>query len=91
MEKYKTKIASNPAIEMIHGALEPEAAALIWAKKEAFPWPTVMDQDLEKAGLEQYASTFVPGYILIDKNGKKLAENAENVFAKIDALTTKEG
>jgi hypothetical protein len=91
VSKYKSKIATNPAVEMIHAALEKEDAALQWAKKESFPWPTVIGKDLKKAGLEKYATAFVPGYILIDKNGKKLAEGSPGAFAKIEELTSTEG
>ncbi len=62
-------------------------AALGWAKQHTFPWPTVMMKNLKKAGIAKYANGGVPHYVLIDKDGKKLAENKANCLAKIAELS----
>ena len=87
MESYKRKIAKNDKVEFIHFSLDrtPEAA-LEWAKKEKFPWPHVLAEAHNASGLKSYAKRFVPYYMLVDADGKILAEGNPAVFDKIDSL-----
>ena len=88
MDTYNSKIASNDKVELImaSGDQDPKAA-LGWAKKHTFPWPTVLMKEIQKAGLAKYRSGFVPHYVLIDKDGKKLAEGKEASLKKAAELT----
>ncbi len=87
MESFNNKIADNDKVEFVHFSLDrsPEAA-LAWAKKENFPWPHVLADKHVESGLQKYAKRFVPYYMLIDKDGKILAEGSQAVFDKIDDL-----
>ena len=64
-----------------------DQSALTWAKKHTFPWPTVMMKKQGKAGIAKYAGRGVPHYVLIDKEGNKLAESKAACFAKIAELS----
>ena len=88
MDTYNSKIADNDKVELImaSGDRDPKAA-LAWAKKHTFPWPTVMSDNTQKAGLSRYKSGFVPHYVLIDKDGKKLAEGKEDSPRKAAQLS----
>lgn len=62
-------------------------AAESWAKKNNFPWPTIMMDKQEKSGLEKFKGRGVPHYVLIDKEGKELAVGKDQSFDKIKELT----
>lgn len=62
-------------------------AALAWANKHTFPWPTVMTKKIQKAGLAKYRAGYVPQYVLIDKDGKKLAEGKQACLDKAAELS----
>lgn len=87
MEKYKEHIAPNPAVEMIHASadhdLEDTAA---WARKTLFPWPTVIRDDFDKTGLDQFAGEFIPHTVLIDKKGRVITTSEREAFQKIADL-----
>ena len=88
METYNNKIASNDKVELLMASADQDTkAALAWAKKHTFPWPTVLMKKIGKAGLEKYKAGFVPHYVLVDKDGKKLAEGKENCLKKAAELT----
>ena len=88
MDTYNSKIADNDKVELIMASGDRTAeAALNWAKKHTFPWPTVMSSNVQKAGLAKYRSGFVPHYVLIDKDGKKLAEGKEASLRKAAELS----
>lgn len=87
MESYKKHIATNPKVELVHVSYDNEdKAAADWAKKEGFPWPTVLRSQAEASGLEAFAGDFVPEYVLLDKDGKVLARGKDEAFVKIAAL-----
>ena len=91
MEKYKESIASTSNIEMIHVSLDSEDdAAEGWAKKESFPWLTVLPDDVKKSKLREYkTTTSVPEYHLVDANGKTVVPGTSGssaAFAKIAEL-----
>ena len=87
MGTYNSKIAGNDKVELImaSGDQDPKAA-LKWANQHNFPWPTVMSKDIQKAGLSKYKFGFVPHYVLIDKDGKKIAEGKEASLRKAAEL-----
>ncbi|NNC90314.1 MAG: hypothetical protein HKN82_17815 [Akkermansiaceae bacterium] len=90
MEKYKSKVADEPAVEMIHVSLDrDDSVAESWAASVGMPWPTVMRDKLERSGLSEYSPRGIPHYLLVDAAGNKLAEGSAAVFAKVDEL--KEG
>ena len=62
------------------------SAALGWAKKEKFPWPSVLYNDQNNFMLTKYASRSVPHYVLIDKTGKQLAVGQNSCLRTIDGI-----
>lgn len=87
METYKNKIAGNDKLELIMASGDQDAkAALAWAKQHSFPWPTVLMKKIQRAGLAKYRSGFVPHYVLIDKDGRKLAEGKAACLSKAAEL-----
>lgn len=87
MESYNKHIAKNDKVEFIHYSLDRSAdAAEKWAKKEKFVWPHILPDKHRASGLAKYAKNFVPYYMLIDKDGKIMAEGKQQVFAKIQSL-----
>ena len=87
MESYNKKIATNDKVDFIHYSLDrTKEAAAKWAKKENFPWAHVLADKHTASGLKKYAKNFVPYYMLIDKDGKILAEGAQAVFAMVNEL-----
>lgn len=86
MKSYKEQVATNPAVDMIHLSRDSDdGAALDWAKKESFPWPHIMKDDVEEFFLKHYGGG-VPTYVLIDREGNKLATGKGACFAKLDSL-----
>ena len=84
MKQYNKDILGNDKAELIHASLDSsEDSAEKWAAKAQFPWLTVLDKDIKRAGLEKFKPRGVPGYILIDKEGNKVAEGKTACFAKI--------
>jgi len=87
VESYNKKIAPNDMVEFIHFSLDrTSAAALKWAREENFPWAHVLPDKHADSGLGKYAKKFVPYYMLVDKDGKILAEGSQAVFAMVDDL-----
>ena len=64
-----------------------DAKALGWAVKENFPWPTVLRSVPEwkkNFSFMKYRNRNVPQYLLVDKDGKKLAEGLAQALKYID-------
>ena len=86
MKSYNEKIATNPAVDMIHLSRDNDkGSALDWAKKESFPWPTIMKSDTGEFFTKHYGGG-VPTYVLIDREGTKIATGKADIFAKLDSL-----
>ncbi len=62
------------------------SGALSWAKKEDFPWPTILEPEITKHSGEwdfyQKVESIVPFYMLIDGDGNVLATDKEAAFEK---------
>lgn len=87
MESYNKKIAGNDKVELIHFSYdENDDAALKWAKKEKFPWPTVLKGKQKATELEKFAGQYVPEYLLVSKDGEVVAKGKDGCFAKIAEL-----
>lgn len=88
MKSYNKDIASNDKVEMIHISRDTnEKEALKWAKKEKFPWPTIsMKNSSREKFLMSYYGGGVPTYVLVDRDGKKLASGKAAIWAKLSAL-----
>ena len=71
---------------MLHVSLEPEVPALKWAKKAGFTWNHIMQVDAKKLDLFKLYEGYVPRYVLVDKDGKVLAEGIKKSKAKINSL-----
>jgi hypothetical protein len=85
VETYNNQIANNPKAELIHVSRDSdEDSAEEWAAKEKFPWPTVLPDDGKKSGLMDYAGTAVPRYVLLDPDGKVLAESLSAALRVIE-------
>lgn len=87
MKSYNAEIATKEGVEFILFSLDRDAAAaLVWAKKENFPWAHILPDRHRASGLKKYAKSYVPYFMLIDKGGKILAEGKQAVFAKVKTL-----
>ena len=88
MAKYNEVIANNKKVEFIHISLDrDEKAALVWAKKEKFPWFHVLPEKVKRSKLKQYhTSGSVPFYVLIDKSGKVITKGSSQSFLKAKEL-----
>lgn len=60
--------------------------ALEWAKKEAFPWPTILGKDKGAIHFGSAEVRGIPTYILFDKEGKEIAKGKEVIFKKLRKL-----
>lgn len=62
-----------------------------WAKKESFPWPTLLPKDVRRNALAQkYQAGPVPRMVIIDKDGKKVKEgHPESMFPYLASLSKK--
>ena len=86
MKSYQDKIATNPAVELIFLSQDDDDGdTLNWAKKEKFPWPTIMQGDVSRFFLKHFDGA-VPTFVLIDRKGKKLTSGKEAIFDKLDSL-----
>jgi len=87
--QYKTDIAENPKVELIHISHDrDEDSAEEWAAAEGFPWLTVLPKDVDRSDLVDYkVANSVPHYVLVDAAGKHLAEGSSAVFSKVKELT----
>ena len=64
-----------------------DAKALKWAVKEKFPWVTVLASVPEwkkNFSFMKYKKRGVPQYVLVDKDGNKLAEGLAQALKYID-------
>ena len=87
MESYNEKIAGNDKVELIHFTYdESDEEALKWAKKEKFPWPTILKDKQKATDLEKFAGNFVPEYLLVSKDGEVVVKGKDECFAKIAEL-----
>lgn len=87
MEQYHTLIGPNPKVAMLHASLDEEMKeATKWARKEAFPWPTIFMEHHKSTGLEDLSNLEVPETVLVDKDGTILTRDEEEAFARIAAL-----
>jgi thiol-disulfide isomerase/thioredoxin len=84
---YKQTIQKNKKVELLHMSQDNDpAAALSWAVKEKFPWPTVLYHDQQTSKLTKYASRGIPHYVLIDKDGNVIAKGQSDCDKKIKSL-----
>ena len=86
VESYQKDVVPNPKVEMIHLSRDRNnAAALKWASKDTLPWPTIMRDQID-ASLLTYYSNRLPTYILIDREGNKVAEGKGPVWSKLKTI-----
>ena len=86
MEKYNDKISAMDNVEMVQASMDHDPAkAAEWAKKESFPWPTVLNEDIAKTALKDVVVLGPPSYVLMDRDGKILAQahDSETVMNKL--------
>ena len=70
MKSYNEKIAPLKNVELVMMSYDKAAKdTLAWAKKESFPWPTVLWQDTGKVHFGSAEILSIPTYLLFDKNG----------------------
>ena len=85
MVDYNEKIAKKANLEFIMVSLDDqESSAVKWAKKEDFPWPTLLlpqyTKEKKNLGLIDSLGEAVPDYALLDKNGKIIARGKDQVY-----------
>lgn len=84
MKSYNDKIAPLKNVELVMMSYDrTEKDALAWAKKESFPWPTVLGDDKAKVHFGSVQVLGVPTYILFDKDGKVITKGKEAIFAEL--------
>lgn len=59
---------------------------LSWAKKESFPWPTVLWKDTGKVHFGSAEILSIPTYLLFDNNGKIVTKGKKNIFAALEKI-----
>ena len=95
MEYYKKEIAGNAEVELVWVTADnSEKAMEDWAKAEKFPWPTIKFRSARKIDeVSEHAPRGVPGYVLVNADGEKLASSAGSSAAvknKLKDLLTDE-
>ena len=86
VESYQKHVVPNPKVEMIHLSRDRNnAAALKWASKDKLPWPTIMRDQIDASLLTHYSNR-LPTYILIDREGNKVAEGKGPVWSKLKTI-----
>ena len=87
METYKSEIATNPKVELIHISRDQnEDAAEEWARELGFPWPTILPDDMQRTGLDKYYGGGVPTYVMVDKDGNEVAKGLAAALQKAREL-----
>jgi thioredoxin-related protein len=90
VEKYNSEIAKLDNLELVQVSVDRDAKkAVAWAKKESFPWPTILMTDIEKTLVKDIKTNAVPTYVLIDKDGKEIsrAHDSGSVIKKFKEVT----
>lgn len=86
MEDYNKDVATNDKVEMVHISRDrDDKAALKWAQDSKLPWPTIMAGDAKAPLMEHYGNA-VPGFVLVDREGKKVAAGKGAIWAKLKSL-----
>lgn len=72
---------------MIHVSMDrSQRHALAWASESCLPWFTVLPENVEASGLNEFKSTeYVPEYAVIDAAGNRLATD-DDAFKKLEQL-----
>lgn len=87
MKSYKEKIAPLSNVELVMMSYDrSKEAALKWANKEQFPWPTVLGEDKDKIAFGKAEVLGVPTYILFDKQGNEVMRGKQEIFKKLEEL-----
>jgi len=87
VKSYNSKIAKNRKVELVMISGDRNVStATSWAKKEKFPWPTVLSGDQENFMLNKYASRGIPHYIMIDKDGNTICTGKEACLQKASSV-----
>lgn len=88
MKSYNDDIASNEKVELIHISRDSDdKAAEGWAEENKFPWPTLMKDDAERSELlMSFYGGGVPTYVMIDREGNKVASGKGAIWAKLKDL-----
>lgn len=91
METYRSEIASDNLVELIHLSQDrDEDAATDWATEVGMPWPTLLTEDTDEDDLIlpyfPDGRFGVPSYLLVDRTGKEITRGKSNVFNKLEEL-----
>ena len=90
MEKYNSEIASLDNLELVQVSVDRDQdKAVGWAKKESFPWPTILMSDIQKTMVKDIKTNAVPTYVLIDKDGNEMfrAHGSASVMKKYEEVS----
>lgn len=89
MKSYNKDLSKIDKVQfvMVSGDRDPDEA-LAWAKKESFPWPTVLNHDYFNVPFGQIKVNSVPTYVLFDKYGNELMRGKKKVFKEVAKLRT---
>jgi hypothetical protein len=90
VKKYNDKIADQENLELVQISVDRDLKkAVAWAKKESFPWPTILMTDIQKTMVKDIKTNAVPTYVLIDKEGKEItrAHDSASVMKKFEEVS----
>jgi hypothetical protein len=90
VKKYNDKIADQENLELVQISVDKDLTkAVEWAKKESFPWPTILMTDIQKTMVKDIKTNAVPTYVLIDKEGKEItrAHDSASVMKKFEEVS----
>ena len=90
VEKYNNKIANLDNLELVQVSVDKSLPkAVEWAKKESFPWPTILMTDIKETMVKDIKTNAVPTYVLIDKEGKEIARahDSASVMKKFEEVS----
>ncbi|MFC4993888.1 TlpA family protein disulfide reductase [Rubritalea tangerina] len=87
MKSYNDKITKMDNVELVMMSYDrTDKAALDWAKKESFPWPTVLGQDKDAVHFGSVEILGVPTYILFNADGDIVTRGKDDIFKKLEEI-----
>ncbi len=90
VKKYHNEISKLDNLELVHVSADKKLSqAEAWAKKESFPWPTILGADVQNTVIKNIKTNAVPTYVLVTKDGKEIARahDSASVMKKFNEIS----